>query len=76
MKSSTDTVCPEVVIPMSHLPLLTTIPVMVTLVQPVEAGMAAVLSVPPEPLAYSCPPAALLFTQAERVYVPLGRAMA
>ena len=50
-KSSTVTVAPVLVIPMSQVPLLTAMPVMDRFVQAAALPMARVLSVPPKPLA-------------------------
>src|SRR6185436_16650870 len=47
--------------------------VMPTFVHDVDAASDVVLSVPPKPRAASCAPALPGLTQAESVYVPLGR---
>jgi len=59
-KSSTFTVCPLLVTLTSACPLVDEMPLIVTLVQPVLAGMATDLSAPPKFLIASVAPAPLL----------------
>ena len=57
-----------------HWPPLTAMGADLTFVKLAPAGMGVAESVPPHPLAMSCPPEPVAFTHTDSVYVPSGMA--